>query len=137
MAGQDAQDGLHAGVGGIGAIHIRTAAIAVLGIVIVGALDRVGILDLVAERRSGAAIGIGEEGRIAGDNRLKVGAGAAHDGLMVIVADRVTVSQRLEHRRIAGMGNAIGIGIGVHIVEPHGDGAFLGIEAAGRRRRAV
>jgi hypothetical protein len=70
-----------------------------LGIVVVCAGDRVGVLDLIAEGEGGSAveqIGIGEERDITGDQCLEVGPGAAHDRLMVVVADRVLVGQELE-----------------------------------------
>ncbi len=60
---------------------------------------------------------------IAGHQRNKVGAGAAHDELVMIVADCVIVSQVLEYRRITG----------IYIKETHG---FSALEGMARYRSA-
>src|ERR1700681_1897885 len=90
----------------VGTVHVRTAAVTVLGIVVVGSGDRIGIFDLVAVGNGGGAVEafrVGEEGRMARDERLEIGARAAHDRLVVVVADRVLVGERFEDRSVAGL----------------------------------
>src|SRR6202022_2668213 len=41
----------------VGTVHVRTAAVTVLGIVVVGSGDRIGIFDLVAVGNGGGAVG--------------------------------------------------------------------------------
>ena len=130
----------HAGRARVRAVHVGAAAVSVLGVVVVGAFDGIRVLDLVGEGHGGAAVEghrIGEEGGIAGDDRLEVRARAAHRGLVVVVTAGVSVGERLEDRLIAGVRGPRGIGEGIHVVEAHGNRAFPGVEAAGRRRLAV
>lgn len=57
-----------------------------------------GFFDLVAEGNGGFAIeiGVGEEPDIAGNERMEIGPGAAHDRLMIVVADCVSIGEFLE-----------------------------------------
>src|SRR5213078_3606501 len=82
-------DRLDAGLRGIGAIGVGPASVAVLGVPIVGAGHRIGVLDLVRRRSRRAAVGIGVEHRAAIADRDLIGAGAAHDRLVVVVAERM------------------------------------------------
>ena len=84
-------------------------------------------------RARGVAVArVGEERGVGGGDGKEVRARAAHDRLVVVVADRVLVGERLEERCVAGLRVAARVGEGVHVVEAHRDGAFHGIEPAGR-----
>src|SRR2546421_13041470 len=50
---------------------------------------------------------------------------------------RVLVGERFEDRRVPGGGVAGGVLVGVHVIEPPGDGALLGIEPTRRRRGTI
>ena len=90
----------------------------------IGVLDLTGLDALISEAGRGnreLAVGIVECRCVAGYQCEKVGAGAAHDRLVIIVADRVEIRHLFEERRVAG----------IHVEEAHGETALVGVVRGG------
>ena len=126
----------------------RPAAVAVLAVEIVGPRLRIGVLDFrqrglearqgragqrgvdrIVRRNGRGALVVAEVHRVAGAEHDVIGAGAAQDGLMVVVAHRIAVGEEFQIGRVAGL----------HIVEAHRRRAFARrfVVEARNLRRAV
>ena len=94
-------------LGVVGAIHIRSAlagdraAVAVLGVPVVGAGLRIGIFDLTAGGVAGLPLTIGVVNQAAESEHDMVRAGSTHHRLMEVVAQRVLLRQLSEVRHVA------------------------------------
>jgi len=107
----------------VGAVGVGAVRIARLRVPVIRPRPRVRIFDLAGWRvRQNTVSPVGD--RMAGRERLKIRAGAAHYRLMMIVAERIIFGELAEIRRVAGG----------HVVEAHRDGALV---RAGVRIRAV
>ncbi len=98
------QDRADPGLRGIGAIAIAAAAVAVLRIPIIGSRLRIRIFDLIVVGGTVAWPWPSVTKVIGGAYHDAVGAGAAHDGLVVIVADRVFLGELGEIGHVADIG---------------------------------
>src|SRR5258708_27584130 len=94
------------------------------GVVVVRPGLGVRVLDLASRRRDRVPVRVLVERPGPGAESNVVGASAALRRLVVVVADRVPLGERLQVRRVAGR----------HVVEAHADRA---LEDRGRRYRAV
>src|SRR5579863_1214572 len=134
------------GLRGVGAVGVRAAtvrrgaeraaAVAVFGVPVVGAGRGIGIFDFinyagvwaallyqnVVRRYLGIACTVCKVDGVAVAQHDVVGTGATADGLMEVVAHRVSVSERLE----------VGSVTLLHVVEAESRGAFTGCRGAGR-----
>ena len=120
-----AADLAHAGLAGVGAVHVRAAGVAVLRVEVVRLGLGIGHLDLVERRDFRRAAHVVEAG-VARHERDEVGTRPAHDRLVVVVGDGVAAGELREVRRVPG----------AHVEEAHRLTALEGV--AGRRcRRAV
>ena len=122
---------IYAGLITVRAIHIGTAGVAILRVIVIPALYGIRIFYLRLRRFSMPLIIVKPD--IAGHQRNKVGAGAAHDELVMIVAHSKILSQFLEYRRITFILLTIGVFIWVYIEKTHG---FSTLEGMARYRTA-
>src|SRR5260370_11447123 len=100
----------NAGLRGIAALGEVAVEIDVHSVLVVRARQRIGIGD-AGRRRCGSAIASGPEDRVAGAEHHMIGAGAAHEGLMKIVAHGELVGEALEDRSISGLDVVEGTGV--------------------------
>ena len=98
---QIADDRSDAGLANIEAVGIAAAAVAVLGVEVVGARLRIGVFDLVRRRRSRRAVGILIIERVGVAEHHLVGEGTAHYRLMIVVVKGVFVCQLGQIRHVA------------------------------------
>src|SRR6266702_2010525 len=103
VGAQVVQDRADSGLARVRAVGEAPARVAVLGEVVVGARLGVGVLDLVARRDHRAAIGGLLVGRVSGAGHDRVGPGAAHHRLVVVVGHGEAVGELLGQRRVAGL----------------------------------
>src|SRR5579872_1210010 len=131
-------DGSDSGLTGIRAVAVRAStvrrratgagAVAILGIPIVGAHGGIGIFDLVQahavcraggdlmRRNRGMPVAVAEPDHVAVTEHDVVGAGAAVDGLVEVIAHGVVVGEGLE----------VGCVALLDVIEAEGGGAFAG-----------
>ena len=102
LAGEVRGDGADARLRRVGAVHVGSAAVAVLGVEVRRLGHRVRVLDLVERRhrRCSAGVEVAQVGRRDGE---EIRAGAAHDRLVVVVADGVLSGETLEDRCVAAV----------------------------------
>src|SRR6266516_455424 len=98
---QVVQDRADAGLARVGAVGEAPARVAVLGEVVVGARRGVGVLDLVGRGDQRGAAGVLLVGGVGGAGHDRVGSGAAHHRLGVVVGDGEAVGELLGQRRVA------------------------------------
>ena len=100
LCGQQGTNGRHPRLVDIRAVDVGAPAVAVLLIKIGGASGGVGVFNLVGRWRRQAAIDVVDR-QISRGQGEEVHARATHDGLVVVVADGVTVGQGFEVGRVA------------------------------------
>ena len=108
-------DCINAGLRGIGALGEVAIEVEVHGVNVLGALQWVRVGN-VRRRNSGIAVRVGPKDGVAGTEHEVVGASAAHEGLVEIVAHGVLVGELLEERGVPCLDVVEGHGVAAAVV---------------------